>query len=74
MPTWIWYAIGVGIFIMVFLYLRSSQNIPTNTVPSTNDLQGYNGAVNILDQILQTQQTEISQLGNHPYVNKVVTG
>lgn len=74
MPTWIWYAIGAAVFIMIFLYLRSSQNTPTTVVPSTNDLQGYNGAVNILQQILQTQTTEASQLNNHPYINKVVSG
>lgn len=73
MPSWGWYLIGVVGFILVFLYLRSKQNSPTTTVPSTNDLQGYNGAVDILQQILQTQNTEASQLNNHPYVNKVVT-
>ena len=72
MPTWVWYLIGAGVFILVFLYLRSSQQTPQTTVPSSNDLQTYAGATDILTQILQIQSTESSQLNNHPYINKVV--
>ena len=68
MPTWIWYAIGAGVFIVVFLYFQSSKNQSaspvggTVTVPNTADLANYNGSADILTNILAMQQPVISHL------------
>lgn len=71
-PTWVWYVAGALLFVGIYLYLRSSSTATTNpigqtiTVPSTGDLANYQGSADILTQLLQQQQTELQQLGQHP--------
>lgn len=64
MPTWLWYVIGAGIFILIFLYFQSSQSQAGQTVvvPNTQDLANYNGSADILTNILAMQQPVINHL------------
>ena len=67
MPTWGWYVIGAGIFVLVYLYIQHSNNQPaqlgaTVVVPNTQDLVNYNGSADALAQILGAQQPLINHL------------
>jgi hypothetical protein len=69
MPTWGWYVVGAGLFIIAFLYISSQGNSSNQTaiaeVPSRNDLWNYNSATNLISDILNQQQT-LQQLGEKP--------
>jgi hypothetical protein len=64
MPTWVWYVAGAGIFVLVYLYLQSSQSGASNpvgqtaTVPSTGDLAAYGNITDSVTQILTLQQLQ----------------
>lgn len=67
MPTWGWYLIGAGVFILVYLYIQSSSNRPaqlgaTVVVPNTQDLANYNGSADVLGAVLAIQQQQVSHL------------
>lgn len=67
MPTWGWYVIGAGIFIVVYLYLQSSSNkTQVAQIPSSDSLQGFNNVVNLTGQILNQQQSELGGAGGAP--------
>ena len=65
-PSWVYYAAGVAIFVLIFLYLNNATvpNAGTTvaTTVDTNSLNQYNGAANILTALLQTQQDNLTTL------------
>jgi hypothetical protein len=72
-PSWIWYVGGAILFVLVYLYIKSSSSSTTNpigqnvTVPSAGDLANYNGSADILAQTLNMQAQEIQHLAaNQP--------
>lgn len=68
MPTWGWYAIGAGVFVLVYLYFHSSQQQTANPIGSVAstvsplDQYAYNSVTNVATDILSIQQTEKTQV------------